>query len=362
MKFFIEHLLAMTLYYSGLINILRHLGRAYSKIIVYHSISPTQTSFVKGTSEIWTSSRRFTKHLTYITKHYKIISLQNLVEHLKKGSVPRRTAVITFDDGFADNYHFAYPILKKIHIQPTIFLTTQAVDNANPIWLQKLYYLINNFGIEKIVDTFKTFVDWPQVQTTAKNKKEREILHRNFEQFLCYKIAKKVRENIIIKLYDKFNTSIEDVFSENKVFLTWKQIIKMHENGICFGNHAESHTPFSAMSIDDQVLEIGRSKKYIENKIKQSFFPFAYPFGQKNDFTANTTRIIHDAGHSCILSSMPTLNDSNISPQQLGRIVIGNSPVYLLAYKLEKSVLKRLLTSKLRIKKYFKPLPSRQDV
>ncbi|UCG08959.1 MAG: polysaccharide deacetylase family protein [Desulfobacterales bacterium] len=343
MKSFTENLFALMLYYSGLIKVIRDKGRPYAKILAFHSVSNDENYFVQGVTDIWISVALFVEQLSYIRKYYNITSLQGLVESLQKGEIQERSVVITFDDGFADNYHFVYPILENFRIPATIFLTTEAIDNRKPIWIQKLNYLINKFGIDKIVDSMKGLLGDAQFERSISNADSSHCLHKQIEQFLAYKVPKEFREEILLKLYAKFNISLENIFSQNEIFLSWKTVKKMHGNGICFGNHGESHTPFAAMSVDDQRAEIVSSKNMIEKHIKQDFLPFAYPFGQQRDFARATKRIIDEAGHSCILTAMPTLVDVNTSLQELGRIVIGNIPVYRLAYELEKSVLKSWL-------------------
>lgn len=338
-----ENLLALILYYSGLIKSVRNKGKRYAKILAFHSVSQSDNYFVKGPSEIWISDSLLIKHLSYLRKHYHIISLKELVESLNKGAIPERSVVITFDDGFSDNYYFAYPILKKKQMPATIFLTTEAIDNRKPIWLQKLNYLVNKFGIDKVSDRMKGLSDYLQFNGSVTHANSGNSAHKQFETFLAYNVTKKRREEILIRLFSEFDIAMENVFSKDKVFLSWEEIKKMQANGICFGNHGESHTPFSTLSKDDQKTEVLNSKNIIEHHLEQSFLPFAYPFGQKRDFTNVTTRLIDEAGHSCILTAMPTLNHADTSHRELGRIVVGNVPVYRLAYELEKSVIKRWL-------------------
>ena len=339
----LEKLLALTLSYSGLIRSIRNKGKKYAKILLFHSVSNRCDKFSKGPSDTWISDSLFVKHLDYLRKYYHIISLQELVESLNEGKIQERSVVITFDDGFADNYHFAYPILKKYQIPATIFLATEAVDNRKPLWIQKFNYLINEFGVDKIIDKTRSLLDYTQFERTVNNTDSRDSLHKQLEQFLAYEVAKQLREEFLRTLYAEFSISMEDLFLENKIFLNWEEIKKMHANGIRFGNHGGSHTPFSALSNDDQIDEVFSSKDLIKQYVKHDFLPFAYPFGQKRDFSKTSTRIIDDAGHRCILTAMPTLNHANTSRRELGRIVIENIPVYQLAYELEKGVIKSWL-------------------
>jgi peptidoglycan/xylan/chitin deacetylase (PgdA/CDA1 family) len=160
---------------------------------------------------------------------------------------------------------------------------------------------------------------------------------------MAFSLNKIVRNDVLATLYRKYNFQREKIFSQAQIYLNWDQIKLMKRDGIDFGNHGASHTPFSALSPDEQLEEIIKSKKVIEQKIKKDFLPFSYPYGMDWDFTETTKNIIIDTGHSCGLTAMATLNDEHTSPYELGRIVIDNVPVHRLAFEIEKGVLKKYL-------------------
>ncbi|MDE1920844.1 MAG: polysaccharide deacetylase family protein [Candidatus Omnitrophica bacterium] len=75
------------------------------------------------------SSKSFDYQLNFMKRHgFQVISLDDLVTGLKKGQVfSRNTIVITVDDGYEDNYKYAFPILKKYGFPATIFLVSDWV-------------------------------------------------------------------------------------------------------------------------------------------------------------------------------------------------------------------------------------------
>ena len=87
----------------------------------YHRIgNPEQTAFDPNvfscTAEI------FEQHLHFFQKHFEIISTDDLLDLYPNNSVSKKYAVITFDDGYQDNYQFAYPLLKQLNFQRNIAL------------------------------------------------------------------------------------------------------------------------------------------------------------------------------------------------------------------------------------------------
>jgi len=88
-------------------------------ILMYHSIDNNDVFFTVKPED-------FAKQMKCLKeKNYQVISLTKLVEFLESGEeLPQKTAILTFDDGFQDNYTNAYPILKKYNFPATIFLAT----------------------------------------------------------------------------------------------------------------------------------------------------------------------------------------------------------------------------------------------
>ena len=99
-------------------------------ILTYHSISneiePDET----------VTPEEFERQLQYIKENYKVISLGEAIEYLQtdfgkiSGSI-----VITFDDGYSDNYYNAYPLLKKHDFPATIFLISDFIKNNGSKYL-----------------------------------------------------------------------------------------------------------------------------------------------------------------------------------------------------------------------------------
>lgn len=110
-------------------------GKYVVPIIMYHSIDKPHRY-----SGIVVDPGRFENQMNYLKKHrYNVISLDTLVTAIReKKQLPRNSVVITFDDGYEDNYANAFGILKKYKFPATIFVITSLVDHSGYVTWEQL--------------------------------------------------------------------------------------------------------------------------------------------------------------------------------------------------------------------------------
>ena len=103
-------------------NLIQTNVNSHIAIIMYHHIGNKKDSYLLNRI----NTTVFERQMKYIQNTYNIISFKELINaFVEKISLPRNAAIITFDDGYKNNYSEAFPILKKYNIPATIFLTIQ---------------------------------------------------------------------------------------------------------------------------------------------------------------------------------------------------------------------------------------------
>lgn len=102
------------------------LSRAYvPPVIMYHSVRPHPDK----ADRLAVSSEAFERQMRFLRQwRYRVVPLEELAALVKSGKkVPSRTLAITFDDGYKDNYTYAFPVLRKYGIPATLFVITDEV-------------------------------------------------------------------------------------------------------------------------------------------------------------------------------------------------------------------------------------------
>ncbi|HDK27293.1 MAG TPA: hypothetical protein ENG48_09460, partial [Candidatus Atribacteria bacterium] len=119
------------------------------KIITYHGVYKDELSNERWIPPHFVKLSEFEKQMRYISRYFKPVNLRDAVKALKSGSFSSKMTVVTFDDGYANNFYLALPILKKFSIPATIFLVTKYIINQDLFPFDKIR-LLNYWGVKDI--------------------------------------------------------------------------------------------------------------------------------------------------------------------------------------------------------------------
>ena len=285
------------------------LVKSQAAILMYHRVVPQR--------DIWffpysITVSDFENQLIYLIKQYTILSLDELVDHIyEQKPLPKKAVVITFDDGYEDNYRYAYPILKKYGVPATIFLATGYIDNGELFWWDKITYVLQHTMCDALeLDEIgfyplKTDGERPRVASTL--VKKLTGLPEQKRNMLIEEIAVMSAVNIPAGL-------------GKEMILSWDEVREMNNDGIAFGAHSVTHPILTNLPPEQAKREISESKKIIEERVNQPVTAFSYPGGR---FSNDTTSLLKDSGFRCALTSVPRMTNPESNPYELGRIVCG---------------------------------------
>ena len=277
----------------------------------------------------------FVEHLKYIKNNFTIIKLEDVSSILENTLVNRRYALITFDDGYIDNYLCAFPILKQNEISATFFLATNFINDAEIPWWDKIAYLVRNAQVNEIKLT-----NWPKSIVLCKvniSKSIRQVLDMvevNKEQSI---------EDVLSELESKLRITSKELINKETLFMTWDMVREMNEAGMDFGSQTCSHRIMSHLNGEEQELEAKLSKQVIEKEIDCQIKAFAYPVGGRNSFTEETIQIIKKY-YELSFSFISGINTSkNLNRLTIKRISVDNNiSASQLAYRLLKLQIKKI--------------------
>lgn len=181
-------------------------------ILMYHSIGRAKEFHVVNPNE-------FEWQMGYLKdKGFKIISLAELVDKIKSESkIESKTVIITFDDGYEDNFLSAFPILKKFGFPASIFLTTGNIDNKKYINSREVHLPMLDWNQIKemhdsgLIDFEPHTVSHPKLSEIPSDQAESEI--KNSKSEIEGKLNKKCR--FFCYPFGDYSAEVKKIVSDN---------------------------------------------------------------------------------------------------------------------------------------------------
>ncbi|MBI64671.1 MAG: hypothetical protein CMG64_00015 [Candidatus Marinimicrobia bacterium] len=239
------------------------------RIVYYHIVSNKNPDYYFKNKAIDISS--FMDQINFFKKNFNIIKLSEALKLSKENKSLDKKMVITFDDGFRENYDIIAPILLKEKIPATFFFITDCIDNKNLMWRNKILlfdiYKKNNF-----VKIIKNVADEYNIKYTTDS-----ILDWSYK-FWPMKFKDDIA-NRIWELVMPFN--LEEYLEKNSPYCSTKQIYELFESGFEIGSHSHTHPIFNKLNYDDFSYEIINSSNILSRIINKKVSFFSYPFGSR---------------------------------------------------------------------------------
>jgi peptidoglycan/xylan/chitin deacetylase (PgdA/CDA1 family) len=286
---------ANVLYACGLLGLWRFvraatLGRRGACILALHRVLKRgEMARAHSLSALILSEEAFRKLLEHLRGRFQVVSLREVVNG---ESVPRLgkkpLCVLTFDDGWRDNFTTAFPLLKSFGMPATVFLATGYIGKQEVFWVEQLRSALERRGRDGGIPA----------EIAAKIRKTgRAGTVEDLIEYLKHMPADERSQAL-----DQILSPVHKLPSTNNgdAMLSWEEVAEMQRQGIEFGSHTETH-PLLTYEGDATVdRELRRSFAAIQERLGQPPSSFAYPNG---DWDGRIRRAVREAGYECALTT-----------------------------------------------------------
>lgn len=281
-------------------------------ILMYHRV--TETS-----SDPWNlcvSPKHFTEHLKILQDNYLVLSLHDLLLSLKNARLTKRGVVLTFDDGYADNFWNAKPLLEKYEVPATVFVASGSVDK-NGFWWDKLEQVL--LQPRKLPKSLQLNVQGRSYEWSTANSDERRHVYMAIHRIL-QPLSTSDRDQVMTELFAW--ADIDQTGCPDYRPLTTTELIQLAQSEfIDIGAHTVTHPLLSVMSQTDQSEEIIGSRQKLTAILGRRVDTFSYPYGK---FTSETVDIVKSAGFEMALTTEKNAVEVGANHFQLGRFEVGD--------------------------------------
>jgi peptidoglycan/xylan/chitin deacetylase (PgdA/CDA1 family) len=283
-KDFVRKGLAEVLYLSNLQR-LCHQGKV--AILTYHRVVPQcELSDQWIQPGMYVATDVFERHMQFLRDQFRVISLQELVQRWSNRDWDKvaRYCVVTFDDGWLDNYRHAYPILRKWEIPATIFLPTDFIGTDEWFWPEKVAYCVKKLTADSeaygkgiaILQKHVRIDEAHMRMARASEAAGRDLADRVIEA------CKDLGPGAISELIAAFSHDLAIVLPHERCIVNWDEVSHMGKDRISFGSHSRSHRILTQLSMADVGDELEGSQKVLKSRGVNYVPVFCYPNGNMN--------------------------------------------------------------------------------
>jgi peptidoglycan/xylan/chitin deacetylase (PgdA/CDA1 family) len=306
-------------------------GRAV--ILLYHRVAAPPVDPLL----LCVSPGHFEQHMDILRREYHPIGLEELAAACVAGRVPDRAVAVTFDDGYADNWQTAAPILARRELQATVFVTGDCLD-GKPFFYDELERFI--LWTPRLPRVLRLTVggreyQWDLESWSVRPKKPgAEYWKWNLEQTAdptprhrCYRevfgllrgVSAPSRRRVLSVLRKAARAGATPM----RLWMTKAEIRAAAKDGtLVFGSHTRTHPALNTLSTADQRKEILTGKRMLEKAVSRPVRAFAYPYGSPWDVTDESVQLVREAGFSAACANTPGPVDAESDPYWLPRCLV----------------------------------------
>lgn len=234
----------------------------------------------------------FDEHVAAVAGRYELMTAGQLLRLLSSGArLPRRGLVLTLDDGYADSLTTALPILEAHGAPATVFVCSGYLDGKREFWWDEL---------ERVVLTDGRPAPPVSIETPGARPFHREASTNRADLYhdLCSYVeplAAVARESAMASVREALRAPA--AVRPEKRALGRDDVVRLESSGLVeIGAHTVDHARLACLSEDDQRSEIETSKYDLEQVCGHALTSFSYPYGTAGSFTADTARLVREAG------------------------------------------------------------------
>ena len=200
-----------------------------------------------------------------------------------------RYALVTFDDGYRDNYETAFPILRTEKVPAAFFVSTGFLDSPRLPWWDEIAWMVRTSRRASIL-----LPGWIPGELTF-DEPDREQAVRAL--LVAYKaMAAESTDRFVAAIAEATGSGRPGPGHAGKLWMTWDMVREMKKSGMVIAGHTLSHVVLARSSRKRQQEEISGCAARLSAELGDPMRHFSYPVGSRTSFDAVTVACLREAG------------------------------------------------------------------
>jgi peptidoglycan/xylan/chitin deacetylase (PgdA/CDA1 family) len=339
-----RELLARLFGRTGILRLLDRLAssRPALTVLTYHRIAePGADLFYDPV--ISATPESFRAEVEWLSRSVRILTLAQAMERIASDSAWREpAALVTFDDGYRDNFEIAAPILRERGIPATFFLPTLFLETPRLPWWDRVAGIIKRTPVHRLELPRRPDRNGdgdapggpPPLVIDLDVMPRSAAIHGIIGAFLDETIVD--GPWFLEMLAERAEVVLDDGAMARSLFASWDQVRRLtgHDTGLSVGSHGHSHQKLAGLDGDCQRRELAESRRILEERLGREVTALAYPYGWPGTYTEQTKALAAGAGYRVAFASLEGINrPDSLDPFEIRRLGVGSgdSPLLLRA-------------------------------
>jgi peptidoglycan/xylan/chitin deacetylase (PgdA/CDA1 family) len=232
----------------------------------YHVISDQGLAHISGLFKFRNVSQ-FKTDLEFFLRFYTPVSIEDIVRHLDGNhQLPHRCFLLSFDDGFRENYDVVAPILQEQGVPAVFFLTTSVLDNHELCYPQKKSLLIR---------ATVSLGDSASVREALRRLNGKGVKGPDLAS--CIRNITYRQRHILDEVEALLRCDFAGYAASVQPYLTSEQVRSLIKKGFTIGAHSIDHPPYSELTLEEQLIQTRESINWLSSRFQYECQTFAFP-------------------------------------------------------------------------------------
>jgi len=254
------------------------------------------------------SARNFERLMDWLRRFVTVVPLRQAIPDLGSGRLPPRAAAITFDDGYADNATVAAPILQRLGMTATFFVSTGFIDGGR-MWNDTVIESVRRWPDDEMDLDSLGLGRYPMRSVQERIDALEAIIQR----------VKYLHPAERLALVDRI-PCLRGLALPDDLMMTSEQVRGLRSAGMSIGAHTVSHPILASTPPDLANREIVLSKAHLEALLQEPVELFAYPNGMPDtDYRREHVDMVRKAGFVGAVSTAAGVASMGSDPFELPR-------------------------------------------
>jgi peptidoglycan/xylan/chitin deacetylase (PgdA/CDA1 family) len=224
------------------------------RILMYHGIVPE-------------SAQELIAQLRFLTRHFKVVTLEKMVHGLENGSALRANEIaLTFDDGLRNNVSVVYPILRQLQVPVTFFVCPGLIETGTWLWNHEVRCRLQTLAAPALAElrisllapgnSVEGMVEWMKTLHLPQRLKAEQLIRQATPDFQA-------------------TPAQQTAFD----MMSWEELLSLDPALVTIGSHTMSHPILTTLTAEEIEVELRESRHCLEQRLQRPVEFFCYPNG-----------------------------------------------------------------------------------